>query len=65
MAGRDREVQTVKLQVTREGRLLTMDYQLVDAQGRRCIDRKSMATSPRFTIRQAGQEIGSGAFEYG
>ncbi len=60
-----REPQTAKVEVTREGRLLTLDYQLLDAQGRDCIDRKWMANAPRFTILQAGREIGAGSFEYG
>lgn len=59
------EPQTARVEVAREGRLLTLDYRLLDAQGRNCIDQKWMTNAPRFTILQAGQEIGAGSFEYG
>jgi hypothetical protein len=54
---------TSEVQVTHEGRLLTMSYRLLDANGRSAIDRQ--APPPHFSISQNGQEIGSGSFEYG
>ncbi len=60
---------TPQVQVTRAGRLLNLDYQLVDASGRSRADelrqQQQRNTPPRFTVWQGGREIGSGTFEYG
>ncbi|MCU0982895.1 MAG: hypothetical protein MUF25_27350 [Pirellulaceae bacterium] len=56
---------TPKVRVKRAGRLLTLDYELVDAAGRRYTPKDHTAASPRFTILKNGQTIGSGSFEYG
>jgi hypothetical protein len=55
---------TPKVRVTRQGPLLKLDYQLLDAGGRNYSNRESV-TSPRFTVYKDGREIASGAFEYG
>ncbi len=55
---------TSQVDVKREGRLLKLDYRLVDAARRRF--RSTERTSPpRFVIYQNGREIASDAFEYG
>ncbi len=54
--------------VTRHGKFLEMDYQLVDAAGRsytfvgRNVPRPE---PPRFTVYQDGQVLGSDSFDYG
>ncbi len=55
---------TPHVQVTRQGRVLRMNYELLDAQGNQSptVDRDH---KPRFRIRRDGQEIASGDFEYG
>lgn len=50
--------------VKRQGRMLTMDYQLLDAEGRKYINRAN-TNPPRFDIYQGDQKIASGSFEYG
>ena len=52
------------LTVKRAGRLLTLDYQLLDADGQkfRNPDRNH---PPRFTVYQGDRLVGSGTFEYG
>lgn len=58
---------TPKVRVKRTGRLLAIDYELVDAAGRTytpdTADRR--AQPPTFTVLKNGQTIGSGSFEYG
>jgi hypothetical protein len=53
--------------VKRAGRLLTMDYQLLDAAGRqyRNLGRTIDSKPPQFTVYQGDRAIGSGTFEYG
>lgn len=52
------------VEVKREGRLLSFDYRLTDAAGRRY--RSSNTTArPRFTVYQNGREVAGGTFEYG
>jgi phosphate-selective porin len=55
---------TPHVQVTRHGRVLQMDYELLDAQGNKSptVDRDH---KPHFRICRDGQEIASGDFEYG
>ena len=56
---------TPKVSVQRAGRLLKLDYELVDAAGRRYTPKDDAAAPPQFTILKNGQTIGSGSFEYG
>jgi hypothetical protein len=57
---------TNSVAITRRGRSLALDYQLVGAGGDAyqlgALDRSK---PPRFQVRRAGKEIGSGAFEFG
>jgi hypothetical protein len=67
-SGKPQAVLTPHVQVTRAGRILRLDYQLLDDGGQNCtrqLLQQPHATAPRFTIWQGGQEIGSGTFEYG
>ena len=50
--------------VTRQGRVLKLDYELLDARGVKSpmVDRDH---KPRFKICRDGQEIAAGNFEYG
>ena len=60
------ETLSPQVQVQRAGRILTLDFQLVDAQGRRHPPgRESRSTPPTFNVYKDGQPIGSGSFEYG
>jgi hypothetical protein len=52
------------VKVTRHGRLLNMDYQLLDAAGRN-YSGPERSDPPRFTVFKDGRMIGSGSFEYG
>jgi hypothetical protein len=60
---------TPSVTVTRVGRLLKLDYQLLDGDGRKY--RRSDPTNddrahpPQFAIYQGDGQIGSGTFEYG
>ena len=55
-----------RVRVQRAGRLLTMDFEWVDAQGRRQhLGRERRGDPPMFTVFKDGQPIGSGSFEYG
>jgi hypothetical protein len=49
----------------RAGRLLTMNYQLLDADGRKYLNREHSAKPPQFAVYQGDRLIGSGTFEYG
>jgi hypothetical protein len=53
--------------VKRAGRLLKLDYQLLDGDGRsyRKGDNSDRAHPPQFTIYQGDRKTGSGTFEYG
>ncbi len=64
------ETQTVELspqvRVQRAGRLLTLDFELVDAHGQRHDPGQDRRRHPpTFTVFKDGQPIGNGAFEYG
>lgn len=50
--------------VTRQGRVLKLDYELLDARGNKppTVDRTH---KPRFRICRDGREIASGDFDYG
>ncbi len=50
--------------VTRQGRLLELDYALMDADGA-AYSHRDDANPPRFTVYKDGQVIDSGSFEYG
>ncbi len=52
------------VKVTRQGRLLMMNYQLLDAGGR-TYSNQNRTNPPRFAVFKDDQEIGSGSFEYG
>lgn len=52
------------VQVTRQGRLLKIDYQLLDAAGRSYTGPRA-TDPPGFTVLKDGREIGAGTFEYG
>ncbi len=55
-----------RVRVERAGRLLTMDFEWVDAQGRRQHPgREQRGAPPTFTVFKDGRPIGSGSFEYG
>lgn len=56
---------TPKVQLKRAGRLLQLDYQLVDAAGRGYSPDEDAVPPPTFRILKNGQTIGSGSFEYG
>jgi len=55
---------TPKVSATRQGRLIEIDYELLDACGRSYSARRR-ANPPTFAVFKDGQEIGSGTFEYG
>jgi hypothetical protein len=64
------EPQTVPLspqvRVQRAGRLLTLDFDLLDAQGQRHNPGQDRQRHPpTFTVFKDGQPIDSGSFEYG
>ena len=50
--------------VTRQGRMLRLDYELLDGQGNK-VTPPNRDLKPHFRIRRDGQEIASGDFEYG
>ena len=57
---------TSQVRVRRAGRLLNLDYELVDAAGRNYVRRGSeSAAPPKFTVFKDGRPLGSGSFEYG
>jgi hypothetical protein len=56
---------TPQVHVQRAGRLLKLDYQLLDAADRNYVQRNSESDPPRFTVFKDGQPLGSGSFEYG
>jgi hypothetical protein len=56
---------TPRLEVTRMGRLLALDYRLLDGSGTNQVNRDQQPNPPQFIVSQSGREIGSGTFEYG
>jgi len=54
----------LNVQATRRGSVLTLDYTLNDASGRKYVDTKR-AELPAFTVYKDGEKVGSGSFEYG
>ena len=55
---------TPKVKVTRSVRVLTLDYQLLDAGGRNYVS-PDLANAPQFAVYSGDRKIGSGSFEYG
>ena len=55
---------TPRVDATREGRILKLDYRLVDDAGRR-YRRAGRESPPGFTVYKNGKEVASDAFEYG
>lgn len=55
---------TPTVHVQRQGRLLTLDYQLLDAEGWN-YSRGDRTNPPEFRVFRGDEEIGSGNFEYG
>jgi hypothetical protein len=55
---------TPSVTVKRHGRLLTMDYQLLDSTGRKYLN-QGRTNPPQYAIYQGDQKIASGQFEYG
>ena len=55
---------TPHVRVTRQGRVLKLDYELLDARGMKSppVDRNQ---KPHFKIYRDGQQIVAGDFEYG
>jgi hypothetical protein len=56
---------TAKIEARRAGRVIALDYQLLEANGRRHVDRQQREKPPEFTVLQNGSPIGSGVFAYG
>jgi hypothetical protein len=52
------------VEVTRQGQWLAMDYQLLDAAGRKYRG-EDRSHPPRWTIMQGDRQIDAGTFEYG
>jgi hypothetical protein len=55
---------TPSVTVKRSGRVLKLDYQLLDADGRQYRDNQR-SNPPQFTVYQGDHLVGSGSFEYG
>ena len=55
---------TPKVKATRQGRILKLDFEMLDGDGRRYTG-SDRANPPQFTVSKDGREIGSGSFEYG
>jgi hypothetical protein len=56
---------TAQLQATRMGRLLALDYRLLDDSGKNSLAGRQRPIPPCFTVSQGGRQVGSGTFEYG
>lgn len=56
---------TPGLTLERSGKIVELDYGMVDAAGRRYSGGESSPDPPRFNVFQGDREIGSGTFEYG
>jgi hypothetical protein len=52
------------VEVSRRGRVLTLDYSLVDAAGHKYV-KQDRNQPPKFTVTRNGQSTGSGSFEFG
>jgi hypothetical protein len=52
------------VEITRQGRLLELDYLLADSSGS-AFTSHDQISPPRFTVYKGDQRIASGAFEYG
>jgi hypothetical protein len=55
---------TPHVRVTRQGRLLRLDYELLDARGTKTVLDPS-GPKPHFEILRDGQQLAAGDFEYG
>lgn len=56
------------VRVTRQGRYLQLNYELIDAAGRSYLQSNrgpARSPAPRFSVWVDGREIGSGSFRYG
>ncbi len=53
------------VEVERTGRLLSLEYSLVDGQGRRYVQRRDRDIPPTFTVTKNGRTLGTGLFAYG
>jgi hypothetical protein len=56
---------TAKVEAHRWGRVITLDFQTLDADGQRHADRVRPKRPPEFIVSQNGCQVGSGTFEYG
>jgi len=56
---------TPGLTLERSGKIVELDYGMVDAAGRNYSGGGASPEPPRFTVYQGDREIGSGTFEYG
>jgi hypothetical protein len=56
---------TSSVTAQRSGRLLKLNYQLLDGDGRKYRGKGDRAHPPQFAVYQGDQQIGSGSFEYG
>jgi hypothetical protein len=55
---------TPKIEVSRSGRILELDYALLDAGGRR-YSRSGRTDPPQFAVFKGDRKVGSGTFRYG
>jgi hypothetical protein len=55
---------TPHVRVTRQGRLLRLDYELLDAGGKKTVLDVS-GPKPHFQVFRDGQQLAAGDFEYG
>jgi hypothetical protein len=56
---------TPRVTVKRSGRLLVLDCQVCDVDGKKATSVRGRVPPPQFTVYQGDREIGSGTFEYG
>lgn len=59
-----RDPRTPSVKVSRQGRFLKLDYELLDHDGQKCAINPTN-DPPQFVVFKNGQQIGSGSFEYG
>ena len=55
---------TPNVEVSRQGRILQLSYELLDANGREYVG-SDRSDPPRFTVYSGDRVVGSGDFEYG